>query len=100
MTSIMIRAVILTAEVTVVVIEMENNSTKRIYRDSLFRDYFRDPKNFVVLCNAVTGLNLTADEITENTVDDVLFSNSRNDVSFSAGNCCFIFFEHQIYPKF
>ena len=74
---------------------MENKSTKRIYRDSLFRDYFRDPKNFVALCNAVTGLNLTADEVTENTVDDVLFSNPRNDVSFSAGDKCFVFFEHQ-----
>ena len=74
---------------------MENKLTKRIYRDSLFRDYFRDPKNFVALCNAVTGLSLTADEVTENTVDDVLFSNPRNDVSFSAGNQCFVFFEHQ-----
>ena len=81
-------------------IETENNSTKRIYRDSLFRDYFRDPKNFVALCNAVTGLNLTAEDITENTVDDVLFSNPRNDVSFSVGNCCFIFFEHQSTRNF
>ena len=73
-------------------IEME---TKRIYRDSIFRAYFREPENFVQLCNAVTGLNLTADQVTENTVDDVIFSNPRNDVSFNAGNASFVFFEHQ-----
>ncbi|MBQ7199599.1 MAG: Rpn family recombination-promoting nuclease/putative transposase [Selenomonadaceae bacterium] len=74
--------------------------TKRIYRDSLFRSYFSIPENFVQLCNAVTGLNLTADEVTENTVEDILFSNPRNDVSFSAGNYCFIFFEHQSTRNF
>ena len=74
--------------------------TKRIYRDSIFRSYFREPENFVQLCNAVTGLNLTAEEVTENTVEDVLFSNPRNDVSFNAGNYCFIFFEHQSTRNF
>ena len=74
--------------------------TKRIYRDSIFRSYFRYPENFVQLCNAVTGLNFTADEVTENTVEDILFSNPRNDVSFSAGNYCFVFFEHQSTRNF
>ena len=70
-------------------------TTKRIFKDSIFRAYFREPENFVQLCNAVTGLNLTADELIENTVEDVIFSNPRNDVSFSAGKSSFVFFEHQ-----
>ena len=61
------------------------DSAKKIYRDSLFRDYFRDKENFAQLCNAVT---------------DVLFSNLRNDVSFSADGKCFVFFEHQSTKNF
>ena len=72
-----------------------NTDTKRIYRDSIFRSYFREPENFVQLCNAVTGLSLTADQVTENTIDDIIFSNPRNDVSFNADGKSFIFFEHQ-----
>ena len=73
---------------------------KKIYRDSLFRDYFRDTKNFVPLCNAVTGLDLKAEQLSENTVEDILFSNLRNDVSFSAEENCFVFFEHQSTRNF
>ena len=76
------------------------DSSKKIYRDSLFRDYFRLKENFVQLCNAVTGLNLQAEQLSENTVEDVLFSNLRNDVSFSAGGKCFVFFEHQSTKNF
>lgn len=74
--------------------------SKRIYRDSLFRAYFRDAENFVQLCNAVTGLNLKAEQLRENTVDEVLFGNLRNDVSFSAGKSHFVFFEHQSTRNF
>lgn len=73
---------------------------KKIYRDSLFRTYFRDTENFVQLCNAVTGLNLKASQLKENTVEYVLFNNLRNDVSFSADGNCFIFFEHQSTRNF
>ena len=73
---------------------------KRVYRDSLFRAYFRDAENFVQLCNAVTGLNLQASQLRENTVEDILFSNLRNDVSFSAGENHFVFFEHQSTRNF
>ncbi|MBR4151822.1 MAG: Rpn family recombination-promoting nuclease/putative transposase [Selenomonadaceae bacterium] len=76
------------------------DSSKKIYRDSLFRDYFRDKENFVQLCNVVTGLNLKAEQLSENNVDDILFSNLRNDVSFSAGENCFVFFEHQSTRNF
>ena len=76
------------------------DSAKKIYRDSLFRDYFRVKENFAQLCNAVTGLNLQADRLSENTVEDVLFSNVRNDVSFSADGKCFVFFEHQSTKNF
>ena len=76
------------------------DSAKKMYRDSLFRDYFRLKENFVQLCNAVTGLNLQAEQLSENTVEDVLFSNLRNDVSFSAGGKCFVFFEHQSTKNF
>ena len=71
------------------------DESKRVYKDSLFRAYFKNAENFVQLCNAVTGLNLKASQLSENSVDEILFSSLRNDVSFSAGESCFIFFEHQ-----
>jgi len=46
--------------------------SKKVYHDSLFRDYFRDKKNFVQLCNAVTDLNLKAEQLTENAVEEIL----------------------------
>ena len=76
------------------------DTSKRVYRDSLFRAYFKDAENFAQLCNAVTGLNLKAKQLTETLVDEVLFSNQRNDVSFSAGESCFVFFEHQSTRNF
>ena len=74
--------------------------SKRIYKDSLFRAYFKEPENFAQLCNAVTGLNLKAEQLTETSVEEILFNNLRNDVSFSAGNNCFVFFEHQSTRNF
>ena len=68
------------------------DESKRVYKDSLFRAYFKDAENFVQLCNAVTALNLKAAQLSENSVDEILFSSLRNDVSFSAGESCFIFF--------
>ena len=76
------------------------DTSKRVYKDSLFRAYFKDAKNFVQLCNAVTGLNLQVDSLRETSVDEVLFSNLRNDVSFSAGENLFVFFEHQSTRNF
>ena len=77
-----------------------SDDTKRIYRDTLFRAYFKVPQNFVQLCNAVTGLNLTAEQLKENSVDEILFDGFRNDVSFSAGENYFVFFEHQSTQNF
>ena len=76
------------------------DTSKRIYKDSLFRAYFKDTEIFVQLCNAVTGLNLKAAQLRENTVDEILFSSLRNDVSFSAEENCFVFFEHQSTRNF
>lgn len=76
------------------------DDSKRIYRDSLFRAYFKDAENFVQLCNAVTGLNLKSEQLTENTVDEILFDSLRNDVSFSDGENFFVFFEHQSTRNF
>ena len=77
-----------------------SDEPKRIYRDSLFRAYFKVAANFAQLCNAVTGLNVTAAQLTENIVDEILFDGVRNDVSFSAGENCFVFFEHQSTRNF
>lgn len=66
----------------------------------MFRAYFKEPKNFMQLCNAVTNLSLKAEELRETTVEEILFNNLRNDVSFSAGNHCFVFFEHQSTRNF
>ena len=45
-------------------------------------------------------MNLKAEQLIENTVEDVLFSSLRNDVSFSADDKCFVFFEHQSTRNF
>ena len=76
------------------------DTSKKVYKDSLFRAYFKETENFVQLCNAVTGLNLQADNLRETSVDEVLFSSFRNDVSFSAGENLFVFFEHQSTRNF
>ena len=76
------------------------DASKRIYKDSLFRTYFKDAKNFAQLCNAVTGLNFDPAQFRENTVDEILFDSLRNDISFSVDKTCFVFFEHQSTRNF
>lgn len=76
------------------------DTSKRIYKDLLFRAYFKEPEHFVQLCNAVTGLNLQAAQLQEKVVTEILFSSLRNDVSFKVDEQYFVFFEHQSTVNF
>lgn len=68
---------------------------KRQYRDTVFRSYFSEPENFLALAKAVTGEDYPADRMKDATIEDVLFSQLRNDVAFSFGDRSLIFAEHQ-----
>ena len=68
---------------------------KRQYRDTVFRSYFSEPGNFLALAKAVTGEDYPADRMKDATIEDVLFSQLRNDVAFSFGDQSLIFTEHQ-----
>ena len=75
-------------------------SPKRTYRDTVFRSFFSDPKNFTPLAESLSGTAIPVDSVRLNTIEDVLFSNPRNDVSYSIGNECFILTEHQSTVNF
>ena len=70
-------------------------TTKRAYRDTVFRAYMKEPENFRQLAEAVTGEKFKPEEMRENTLDDVLFNNPRNDISYNIGERSIFFAEHQ-----
>ena len=53
-----------------------------LYRDGLFRDYFKDKVRLLSLCNALLGTDGTdPDEIEINTLDGIFFEKLQNDIS-------------------
>ena len=53
-----------------------------IYRDGLFRDYFKDKVRLLSLCNALLDMDGTdPDEIEINTLDGIFFEKLQNDIS-------------------
>ena len=75
---------------------MENEKTKRAYKDSLFRELFKQKENFLSLYNAITGANLKDTRaLKENTLAAVLHSTLRNDVSFQIGSRWIVLLEEQ-----
>lgn len=69
-----------------ILIERSKGSAQTEYKDKLFRSIFGKPENrqwTLSLYNAVNGSNYTdPDEISFNTLEDVLYVRMKNDVSF------------------
>lgn len=73
-------------------------SARRNYKDSMFRDLFGSPdrkRNALELYNALADTSYDdPDELELTTLDDVIYLNVKNDVSFLVGNEM-VLFEHQ-----
>ena len=63
-----------------------NYSANRCYKDSLFRLLFgreENKQNLLDLYNALNDSNYTnKDDLTINTIDDVIYMKMKNDISF------------------
>ena len=73
----------------------------RKYKDSVFTKFFsEDPRRLVELYNAVAGTNYPKDtEIVINTLDDVLYKDRVNDLSFTIDGQLVVLVEHQSTPN-
>jgi predicted transposase/invertase (TIGR01784 family) len=66
------------------------------YKDSVFSLLFSDPDTLRELYNALKGVRLPADvSITINTLEDVLFMERINDISFEVAGKLVVVLEHQ-----
>ncbi len=67
----------------------------RRYKDSLFRIAFRGKKELLELYNAINGSDYNnPDELTIYTLEDIVFMNIKNDISFLVGEMLNLY-EHQ-----
>ena len=69
---------------------------KRNYKDSLFRNIFKDKKRLCSLYNALSGENISPRDITINTLRGTFYNDVKNDISFDIGNHTVVLMEHQI----
>jgi hypothetical protein len=66
------------------------------YKDTVFVSLFRDPSRLRELYNALAGTNYGKDTpLSINTLQDVLFMERRNDISFTIGDRLVVLIEHQ-----
>ena len=66
------------------------------YKDSVFTRLFSDKKNLIELYNAIENTNYSTDtDIQINTLEDVLFMDRVNDISFVIGDKFVVLVEHQ-----
>ena len=68
---------------------------KRNYKDSLFRNIFKDKKRLCSLYNALSGENISPRDITINTLRGTFYNDIKNDISFKVGNHTVVLMEHQ-----
>ena len=68
---------------------------KRNYKDSLFRNIFKDKKRLCNLYNALSGENISPKDITINTLRGTFYNDVKNDISFDIGNHTVVLMEHQ-----
>ena len=62
---------------------MKTTAIQRTYKDSLFRMIFREKKELLSLYNALNHSDYqNPEELTINTVENVLYMGMKNDVSF------------------
>ena len=68
----------------------------RKFKSSVFTTLFNDSKNLLSLYNAISGSDLSSDTHIEiATLDDVLFTDRRNDIAFVLDDKIVILIEHQ-----
>ncbi|MDR0597745.1 MAG: Rpn family recombination-promoting nuclease/putative transposase [Treponema sp.] len=71
-------------------------TVNRAYKDSVFSLLFNNPETLRELYNALEGVTLPPDlPITINTLDDALFMERVNDLSFACPDRLVVIFEHQ-----
>ena len=76
-------------------IEESKHKVNRQYKDRLFKFIFQDPAFALPLINALMGMEYNdPEEIEITTLEDVLYINMKNDVSFCIHGSMFVF-EHQ-----
>ena len=69
---------------------------KRSYKDGVFRQLFNDKEKLIVLYNALSGRSYSKDtEIEIVTLEDALFGDIKNDLSFIMDNRFIVMIEHQ-----
>ena len=69
---------------------------KICFKDTLFRNYFLEPKRLLSICNALLGTNGgNTDDVIINTLEENIFSNIRNDLSCVFNNRLMLIVEHQ-----
>ena len=68
---------------------------KRNYKDSLFRNIFKDKKRLCSLYNALSGESISPRDIKINTLRGTFFNDIKNDISFEVGNHTVVLMEHQ-----
>ena len=80
---------------------MEFGNTNRNYRDRLFKFIFGNPENkewTLSLYNTVNRSNYEkADDIKYNTIDDAIYMNMKNDVSFIIENTMSLYEQQSTY---
>ena len=75
---------------------------KRSYKDGVFRQLFNDKEKLIELYNALSGRSYSKDtEIEIVTLEDALFGDIKNDLSFIMDNRFIVMIEHQatVNPK-
>ena len=70
-------------------------TTKRNYKDSLFRDIFNNVERLPEIYEALLGSKATPDDIMLTTIDGTLFTGVKNDVSFIVAKRHVLLTEHQ-----
>ena len=69
--------------------------TKPTYKDSLFRAIFNDRERLAGLYQALSGNEVSPEDITINTLSGIFMNDIKNDISFCIGNRLIILMEHQ-----
>ena len=68
---------------------------KKNYKDSVFRNIFKNKRRLQSLYKALSGQEIPLHEIRINTLSGVFFNDIKNDISFQIGNRMIILMEHQ-----
>jgi hypothetical protein len=71
-------------------------AANRKYKDSVFNSYFSDKEKLIEVYNVIENANYTKDtEVTINTIQDALFMDRVNDISFLLDKKLIVLIEHQ-----